>query len=387
MMTDLWLRATPRATAGPPLSPRPRQLHRQLPGYTSTPLLSAPALAETCGIASLHLKLEDCRLGLPAFKILGASWAVVAELERRGALTPGWTTLAAAREQVAPHRLTLVAATDGNHGRAVARMARVLGCAAHIVVPAAMVPARRAALTGEGATVQVVDGSYDDAVALAAALADGQRIVIADTAWEGYDRVPADVIEGYGTIGAELDEQGIAPDLLLLQIGVGALAAALVRHADRWPACTIIGVEPRAAACALASLRADQPVAVPGPHPTVMAGLACGELSPLAWPVLRARLDAALAIDDAAVAPALRGLAAAGISAGETGAAGVAGLLALTADQRAILGIGRQTRALAIISEGATDPAAYAALTGMPPLACAAARRCPLCRDGRRHDW
>ena len=82
MMTDLWLRTTPRAMAGPPLSPRPRQLHRQLPGYAITPLVSAPALAEACGIASLHLKLEDCRLGLPAFKILGASWAVVAELER-----------------------------------------------------------------------------------------------------------------------------------------------------------------------------------------------------------------------------------------------------------------------------------------------------------------
>jgi diaminopropionate ammonia-lyase len=387
MMTDLWLRTTPRAMAGPPLSSRPRQLHRQLPGYAITPLVSAPALAEACGIASLHLKLEDCRLGLPAFKILGASWAVVAELERRGALTPGWATLAAARDQVAPRRLTLVAATDGNHGRAVARMARALGCAAHIVVPAAMVPARRDALADEGAVVQVVDGSYDDAVALAAALANEHHIVIADTAWEGYDRVPADVIEGYGTIGAELDEQGIAPDLLLLQIGVGALATALVRHAARWPACTIVGVEPRNAACALASLRADQPVVVPGPHHTVMAGLACGELSPLAWPVLRARLDATLAIDDAAIAPALRGLAAAGISAGETGAAGVAGLLALSADQRDALGIGRQTRALAIISEGATDPVTFAALTGLQPVPCAAARRCPLCHDGRQRGW
>jgi diaminopropionate ammonia-lyase len=151
--------------AGDPPTRDPLAFHRRLPGYAPTPLVDAPQLAQAMGVGAVLLKDESSRLGLPAFKIAGASWAVQRALEEhRGPFAP-WDTLDDLAGQLAGSELTLVAATDGNHGRAVARMARQLGLGAIILVPSDMVPARQAAIVGEGATVVVVDGSYDAAVA------------------------------------------------------------------------------------------------------------------------------------------------------------------------------------------------------------------------------
>lgn len=345
--------------------------HRRLPGYAPTPLVEAPALAARLGIGRLSLKLETDRLGLPSFKILGAAYATYRALCERLGGEPAWQTLDDLRAALAPLRpLTLLAATDGNHGRAVARMAALLGLQSRIFVPADMAAARQAAIAGEGAALTVVDGSYDQAVALAAALAGPDALVISDTAWPGYEEVPRAVIAGYDTIFQEADASLAGqPDLIAVQMGVGALAAAVIGHYRCAGGPLVVGVEPERAACVLASLRAGQIVEVPGPHRSIMAGLNCGLASPVAWPIIRDGIDAALAVPDDLARQAMRALAAEGVVAGETGAAGVAGLLAICADDqaRARLGLGPHTHAMAIITEGATDPAAYAAIVGATP--------------------
>jgi diaminopropionate ammonia-lyase len=282
----------------------PIEFHRSLPGYAVSPLVEARAAAGALGVERVLVKDESSRLGLPSFKVLGASWAVHRALEER------------------PAARRLVCATDGNHGRAVARMASLRGLDATVFVPAGMVAARRAAIAGEGARVEVVDGSYDEAVERAASLADADTLVIQDTAWPGYEDVPAWVIDGYATIGAEVDA---APDLVAVQIGVGSFAAAMVR---RFAPARIVGVEPETAACALASIEAGEPVEVPGPHDSVMAGLNCGRVSSLAWPVVSRGIEAFATVSDDRAREAVALLARDGVTAGESGAAGLAGLLA-----------------------------------------------------------
>jgi diaminopropionate ammonia-lyase len=372
--TDRFANPAARDWIAPPEpGTEPLAFHRRLPGYAPSPLVDARGLARELGLAHLWLKLETERLGLPAFKILGASWAVYRALsERCGDLEP-WTTFADLAARLAPRQpLTLVAATDGNHGRAVARMAALLGCAATIYVPADMAQARKDAIASEGATVLVVDGTYDDAIARSAADADARHLVISDTSWPGYEDVPRWVIDGYATILTEADAQlaaqgAAAPDLACAQIGVGALAAAVVTH-YRQPAPAprprLVGVEPTRACATLRSMQAGQIVEVPGPHDSIMAGLNCGLPSLLAYPIVSAGLDLCVAIDDERAREAMRALAAEGVVAGETGAAGVAGLLELlrgpdAAATRELLGITPATSALCIITEGATDPAAW----------------------------
>src|SRR3954447_22714717 len=215
----------------------PIVFHRRLPGYAPTPLIEAPAIAAALGVGHLWVKDESRRCGLPSFKILGASYAVYRALvERVGTAEPAWEDWDTFRRWVAPLRpLTLAAATDGNHGRAVAHMARILDFEAHISVPAGTAQARIDAIQSEGARVTVVDGTYDDAVLRSAAEAGPRCLVISDTSWPGYEAIPRQVIAGYSTIFAEVDAtlaaSGTAgPDLVAVQMGVGALAAAVVGH-------------------------------------------------------------------------------------------------------------------------------------------------------------
>jgi diaminopropionate ammonia-lyase len=312
--------------------------------------------------------------------MLGASYAGYRMCQERLGTPPVWNTLAELRAWTAQLRpLTLVAATDGNHGRAVARTASLLGFGARILVPAGTVAARIDAIVGEGAAVSVVDGSYDDAVAAASRLADAEHVVIADTAWPGYEVIPGWVVEGYATmfheIDAQLGEQGHPdPDLVLVQVGVGALAAAAVRHYrqhGRAPGLRLVGVEPESAACLLASAEAGEMVSVPGPHTSIMAGLNCGTPSPIAWPLLHDGVDLWVAIEDEWARRAMRALARVAVRAGETGAAGLGGLLALleapnAGEARAHLQLGTDSRVLLIVTEGVTDPAMYREIVGAP---------------------
>lgn len=364
------------AAAGPvpgKADPRAARFHRSMPGYAPTQVAQAPTAAAQLGLERLVVKLETERFGLPSFKLLGASWATCRALSRR--LGPVDQPLATFDELRAAlprlDGLTLVAATDGNHGRAVARMAKLLGLGARILIPEHSAQARIDAIADEGARVDVVRGSYDDAIKLSASLADDEHIVISDTSWPGYEEVPGWVADGYSTIFEELAEQlgeVPPPPLLAIQIGVGALACAAVRalaDGER----VIVGVEPADAACVLAAVRNDgRPVLVPGPHRSIMAGLNCGLASQVAMPDMAAGIAAFCTIEDADAAAAVRLLLEDGLRCGETGASGLAGLLALRAarpeDTWQRLGLGPEPAALMICTEAPTDARSFQRLTG-----------------------
>jgi diaminopropionate ammonia-lyase len=346
--------------------------HRMLPGYQPSPLVDAPAVAQRLGVAAVHVKDESSRLGMPSFKILGASWAtyraLVDLLGQDPGQVPGISDLAARLEG---HELTLVAATDGNHGRAVARMAGLLGQSAHILVPRDMVAERIDAIRGEGATVSVMDGNYDEAVAASGGPADDTHVIISDTSWDGYERVPGWVIDGYQTIVEEvlesLADRGVEPpSVVVTQMGVGAFASAMIRGFSPLGA-RMIGAEPTKAACVLESIRAGECVRLDGALDSIMAGLNCGTPSPLAWPDLLAGLEYVTAVTDEDAEDAMRALATIGVVSGESGAAGLAALLAHGPE----LGLTESDRILVVSTEGATDHDAYRRIVGaagVPPL-------------------
>lgn len=352
-----------------------RAFHRRLPGYSPSPLIRADAIADELGLREVWVKDESGRLGLPSFKILGASWATYRALRDLGGFGDAdWSDVDGLAELVArttPVR-RLAAATDGNHGRAVAHIARLLGLRASIFVPADTAQARIDAIIGEGATVEVVDGGYGDTVARSAKEEASDCLIVSDTSWPGYQDVPSTVIDGYSTIfdevGHQLDQAGASrPDAVFVQVGVGALAAATVRHHRSTPqgrGVRIVAVEPLAAACNLESIKAGEMVSIPGPHDSIMVGLNCDSPSMVAWPEVSAGVDAFLAIDDEAARTAMRSLAGAGVVAGETGAAGLAGLREICVGAakpcREQLELGPDSSVLIISTEGATDPEAYA---------------------------
>jgi diaminopropionate ammonia-lyase len=356
----------------------PMRFHERLPGYATTPLVEAAGLARRLGVSSVLVKDESSRLGLPAFKVLGASWATYQLAIRRLGFEPEWQTLDELRTRFDALRpLALATATDGNHGRAVAHVARLFGFEARIFVPAGTAAARIDAIASEGATVTIVDGSYDDAVRRAAAEAGERCVIVSDTSWEGYTDVAGWVTDGYSTILHEIDDALSAshapqPDLVVAQIGVGSLAVAMIRHyrgANTRHAAGIIGVEPDDAACALASVEAGHIVSVETGE-SVMAGLNCGTPSLIALPSLRDGVDAYVTVDDGRALDAVRTLATEGFVSGETGASGLAGLLELLEGQsaeeaRERLGISSASRILLISTEGATDPALYQEITAM----------------------
>jgi diaminopropionate ammonia-lyase len=344
--------------------------HAELPGYRPTGLTELPALANELGVGRVLVKDESTRMGLGAFKVLGASWAIARLIGENGGMSgSGGGTLDELRRAAAAHPVELVTATDGNHGRAVAWMARLLGLEARVFVPRVVSERARAAIAAEGATVTVGGDSYDEAVEQAAAYASSdRRQLVQDTAWAGYESVPGWIVEGYGTLLAELDRQFAerdlpGPDLVSVPVGVGSLAQAVVTHYRRGsggardhktPA--ILAVEPETAAGLLASLHAEarQSVTTGG---TVMAGLDCGTPSSLAWPVLAGGLDAAIAVPDQLAIQAGADLAGLGVRSGPSGAASLAGVrAALTGPgaeaRRAGLGVTGSSVVLLLSTEG-----------------------------------
>jgi diaminopropionate ammonia-lyase len=338
------VRALVNAAADPGRVPPPdtaaRPFHQAMAGYRPTPVHDLPAAAEL-GLGGVALKDESDRLGLPAFKVLGASWAVERALRER------------------PEVRTLVAASAGNHGRAVAHVAALRGLSARIFLPGRSTQARREAIAGEGADVVVVDGTYLDAVAAASgAAAEPEAIEITEMVDSGPARW---VIEGYQTLFAEAGDQ--APhDLILVPVGCGSLAAAAARHGAARGA-VVVGVEPETAACLTASLAAGEPTVVETPG-TTMAGLDCAEISTSAWPTLRYGIHGMVTVSDAETHAAMRTLAGLGLEIGDCGAATLAALAALAieagcAPLRDAVGLGPETRVLLVATEGASDPGGY----------------------------
>jgi len=323
-----------------------------------------PALAGSLGLGAVLAKDETGRFGLNAFKLLGARYAIE-QLLADGSITRGQT---------------LVCASEGNHGRAVAHTARRVGCPALVYLSDSVAQARADAIASEGARVIRVAGTYDDAVRQATADAEAHGwTVISDTSWPGYDRIPRLIMLGYTRLMDEIARtlpDGTRPDAVFVPGGVGGLLAAVAVWCDwRWgPSTRVIAVEPASAACLQASARAGSPTVVPGPFTTMMGPLRCGEVSVLAFEAAFPLVAGYIAIDDEWAIRAMRQLARpAGddprILAGASGAAALGGLLATLEDPAAqdfrdSLGLGLASTALLIVSEGMTDPPLWHRLVG-----------------------
>jgi len=326
------------------------------PELVPTPLHPLPGLAGALGLGKLLAKDETHRFGLNAFKLLGARFAVE-QLLAEGAIRPGDT---------------LVCASEGNHGRAVAHTARALGCPARVYLSESVAAPRADAIAGEGATVVRVPGTYDDAVRRAAADARAHGwVVVSDTSWPGYERIPRLIMLGYTRLMDEMIQgmpEGWRPDAIFVPGGVGGLLAAVASscafHFPRPP--HVVAVEPASCACLQASARAGQPTAVPGPFTTMMGGLRCGEVSPLAFEGVLPIVDGYVAVDDGWTERAMRLLARPVasdpvIEGGPSGAAALAGLLATQEDPAARelklhLDLGPWSTVAVVVSEGMTDP-------------------------------
>lgn len=367
------MRVLLRLTTEPPDaggSDQPIDFHRRLPGYRESPLVEAPRLAEILGVAKVFVKDETSRFGLPSFKILGASWAAYAALrERLGPMPDGplsFESLQAWASPLCP--LTLMAATDGNHGRAVARLARWLGLNARIFVPSFVSPARCQAIEAEGAELMIIDGVYDAAVdAASEAARNPGSLLISDTARSASDIIPQLVTAGYTTAFAEIEQQLSRSgdgriDAVSVQAGVGGLASASTswaRLTRRGRSPHVIVVEPEPAASVMTALAAGEPVAVSASHVSAMSVLQCGTVSLSAFANLQAGVSCCLAIEDSWATTAVSELRSCGVHTGFSGAAGIAGLLAafrgpFASSVREHLGLFSDARLLVVATEAAT---------------------------------
>ena len=356
----------------------------QWPGYAPTPLVALPGLARWLGVGALHYKQEDARFGLRSFKPLGGAYAVLRCLKRvvareLGAAPSTAEMIAGCHAEIA-RSVTVTAATDGNHGRSVAWGARMFGCTCVIFINEAVSAGREAAIAAFGAEVRRNPGTYDDAVRTAFAVAAAQGWhVIPDTTDGSVIEAPREVMQGYAVMAAEAIQQlppKARPSHVFLQAGVGGMAAAACAEFwQRYGAArpVTITVEPAQCACWFHSLKAGAPRAVTGDVDSFMSGLACGEVSRLAWEILQPGAHFAMTLKDEAAMRCMRLLAEAPFGdvplvAGESGVAGLAGLIALgrNAAARQEVGLDSESRVVVFGTEGATDPELYQSIVGCP---------------------
>jgi diaminopropionate ammonia-lyase len=342
---------------------------RQWSGYKPTPLRDLDRLAGALGIGALLYKDESDRFGLGSFKALGGAYAVLKLLSDKLNLSMAEIRNGLGRDLAS--KITVTTATDGNHGRSVAWGARQAGCKCRIYIHAGVSEGRAKAMADLGSEIVRIDGDYDASVRLCAQESEKNGwFMVSDTSYDGYLDIPRQVMAGYAVMAAETLEQAGSPIThVFVQAGVGGLAAALAARiwmetgAER-PRFVI--VESEHAACLLKSARRGAPATVKIRHETVMAGMSCGEVSLVAWKILKAAASDFLTIADTGVAPAMRMLASGeagggSIEAGECAVAGPIALIGVCCDERLrlALGIDTNSRILVIGSEGATDPEIY----------------------------
>lgn len=348
----------------------------------ATPLWNLTDAAAALGLARISLKDEGFRSPLGSFKALGAPIALVRlilrhwhahELSPQGLLRGQYAGLLI--------NLTVISATDGNHGKSLAAAAHDIGCQCVIVIHANVSVEREAAIAQYGARIVRIAGDYDESVAHAAKLAaENGWHVVSDTSYEGYETIPRDVMQGYGVIAAETIAQvesaapGSPVTHVFLQGGVGGLAAGVASYFWEHSGTArpqFIVVEPQQADCLYQSALAGHATRATGSVDSVMAGLACGEASPLAWKILEPCIDYFMTIGDDDAVAAMRALAAgtdrdAPLVVGESGAAGFAGLNVLMRNPNFIrqVGLGAESHVLVVNTESATAPGVYAKLAG-----------------------
>ncbi len=354
--------------------------HRSFPQYAVTPLARLDGMAHRLGLGSLCVKDESYRFGLNAFKVLGGSFAmgryIAQELGRDvSEMTYGYLTSDKLRQEFG--QATFFTATDGNHGRGVAWAANKLGQKAVVHMPKGSAKSRFDNIAKEGAQVTIEEVNYDDCVRMAAAEAARTEhgVVVQDTAWEGYEDIPAWIMQGYGTMAGEAAEQlGQRPTHVFVQAGVGSLAGAVVGYfANRFPADPpkFIVMEAQIADCLYQGAAAGdgKPRMVGGDLQTIMAGLACGEPNTISWDILRNHVTAFLSCPDWVAARGMRMLAAPvkgdpAVCSGESGAVGMGVISAIMEDDtyqelREALELDQNSQVLMFSTEGDTDPDKY----------------------------
>lgn len=357
--------------------------HRSINGYRPTPLVALPELAQSFGLGEIYVKDESQRFGIKAFKALGASYAIYRLLKTQWESRFDTTFNAESFKNPAVLKklgsFTFSAATDGNHGRAVAWTAKKLRQRAVIFMPEGSARARIENIAREGAKVVIVAGTFDDCVKRCARESEENGWqVIADTAYAGYNQIPQYIMLGYTTLFREMEnsihkKDAPAIDFVILPAGVGGIAAAgtsyyVKKYADKRP--NLICVEPLESDCFLESIRfgSGKPIPTKGKQKSLMVGLDCGIPSLVAWPIIRDGVHLFIAISDQYAEQAMRLYARENIVSGESGASGLAGLLALCSDknlQKAREQIGLEnSRVLLINTEGDTDPANYKRIVG-----------------------
>ncbi|KAK6006812.1 hypothetical protein QM012_005820 [Aureobasidium pullulans] len=305
--------------------------HRSFPESKTTPLIELPEVAQELGIGHVYVKDESLRFGLPSFKILGASWGVFRAICEETGLTSS-ASLEAAGHAARNAGLKLVSCTDGNWGRAVARTAKYMGIEATIFVPKTMDEATREKLRSEDATVNVVNGSYDDSIAATMKESENSgAMLVMDTSWEGYTQIPRWVVDGYATMHAEVDRQleeacGKRPSLCIASVGVGSWAQSVVSHYTGHGSDTkVVTVESEAAPCLMESLHNARIVSVETGS-TIMDGTNCGTVSTNCWPSLKSGVYASVIVSDLEAHHDVLYLQAHGVNAGPCGAAPLAAL-------------------------------------------------------------
>ena len=348
----------------------------QWAGYAPTPMVSLKKLAARIGVADVLYKDEGPRFGLGSFKALGGAYAALRVLQRqiseRSGQPPTLADIRSGKYKDDCAQITLISATDGNHGRSLAWGCQRFGAPCRIYIHAEVSEGRAQAMRDLGAEVARIAGDYDESVLLAKKEAeDNGWFVVSDTSWPGYFEPPRDVMAGYGVMTQEIcDALEHPPTHVFLQGGVGGLAAGVAAGLrQNWGADSprVVIVEPELAACLFESGRTGTMTNFAIAEETLMAGLSCGEPSGIAWEILAEEASDFLTIPDAVVAPAVRLLARPlegdpAIEAGESAIAGLAALIAAQQDDRlaARLGLTAQSRVLLIGSEGVTDPAIFA---------------------------
>ena len=343
------------------------------PGYQATPLYQLDALAQDIGVRGIYYKDEALRFHLKSFKALGGAYAVARQLQARIFDATGKNAqiedLLDNTYQSITHDIVISCATDGNHGRSVAWGCQMFGCRCVIYIHRDVSAGRQQAMEAFGAEVIRVSGNYDDSIKQADEDARTHgRIIVSDTSYPGYMDIPRDVALGYTVMLAEAIEQmqGSIPTHVFIQGGVGGLAAAVCAYFwELWGPSRprFIVVEPEQANCLQQSATAGKPVTVGGDLETLMAGLACGEVSLLAWEILQPGVNDFMTVSEDSIAPCMRLLAQGDptIEAGESAVAGIAALIAARADDTmsAKLGLDKSSLVFIVGTEGATDPELY----------------------------
>ncbi|MBU2528155.1 diaminopropionate ammonia-lyase [bacterium] len=357
-----------------------RSFHRQIPDYRITPLKSLNNLAAMLKIGGIWVKDESLRLNLNSFKVLGGSFAIYRFIKHKlgiDHLELPFSELISPEIKKKLGKITFATATDGNHGRGVAWAASKLGHKAVIYVHQKTSVARVQAITSYGAEVKIVKGTYDDAVKKV--IADARKYgwqIISDTSWKGYREIPLWVMQGYTSLLSEVQEQlasqgVIKPTHIFVQAGVGALAASMIgyyRSLMRGEAPISIVVEPDRAACLFKSIKMKdgKPHKVKGNLNTAMAGLACGEPSPIAWEILKNYANFFIACPEYVASKGMRvyGMPLKGdptVVSGESGAVTLGALMFILENPKLRqlkkqLALDKNSQVLFINTEGNTDP-------------------------------